>query len=43
LSPLNDMYKYADDTTVLVPEDTDINIDISHVKAWALTNHLTLH
>jgi len=30
------MFKYADDTTLLVPEHTDINIDIefSRVKAW---------
>ena len=45
LSDLNDMCKYADDTTLLVSEHTDINIDVefSHVKAWALTNHLTLN
>ena len=28
LSHLNDMCKYADDTTLLVPEHTDINIDV---------------
>ena len=41
----SNMFKYADDTTLLVPEHTDINIDVefSHVKAWALTNHLTLN
>ena len=35
LSDLNDMCKYADDTTLLVNEHTDINIDVefSHVKA----------
>jgi len=27
LSDLNDIFKYADDTTLLVPEHTDINID----------------
>jgi len=45
LSHLNDMCKYADDTTLLVPEHTYITIDMefSHVKAWALTNHLTLN
>ena len=45
LSHLNDMCKYADDTTLLVPEHTDINIDVefSHVKAWASANHLTLN
>jgi len=35
----------ADDTTLLVPEHTDITADMEfrHVKAWALTNHLTLN
>jgi len=42
LSELNDMFKYANDTILLVPEHTDINIDIefSHVKALELTNQL---
>jgi len=42
LSELNDIFKYANDTTLLVPEHTDINIDIefSHVKALELTNQL---
>jgi len=42
---LNDMFKYADKTTLLVPEHTDINIDVefSHVKASALTNQLRLN
>jgi len=45
LSQLNDMCKYADDTTLLVPEhtDTDIDIEFNHVKSWALNNHLTLN
>jgi len=44
LSQLNDMCKYADDTTLLVPEhtDTDIDIEFDRVKLWALNNHLTL-
>ena len=35
LSELNDLFKYADDTTLLVPEHTDTSIDVefSHVKA----------
>ena len=43
LSELNGMFKYADDTTLLVREhtDTSINVEFSHVKAWASTNHLT--
>ena len=45
MSQLNDMFKYADDTTLLVPEHTDIGIDIefNHVKAWAAINGLTLN
>ena len=46
LSHLNNMCKYADDTTLLVPEHTDVvNIDVefSHVKAWVLANHLILN
>ena len=41
----NLMFKYADDTTLLVPEHTDTSIDVefSQVKAWASTNHLTLN
>jgi len=39
------MFKYADDTTLLVPEHIDIGIDIefNHVKAWAAINGLTLN
>ena len=39
------MFKYADDTTLLVPEHSDIGIDIefNHVKAWAAINGLTLN
>ena len=45
LSHLNVMCKYADDTTLLLPEHTDINIDVefSNVKAWILAYHLTLN
>jgi len=37
LSQLNDLFKYADDTTLLIPEhtDTDIDVEFSHIKAWA--------
>jgi len=45
MSQLNDMFKYTDDTTILVPEHTDIGIDMefNHVKAWAAINGLTLN
>ena len=40
-SKLNAMFKYADDTTLLVPEhtrtDTNIDVEFSHVKAWHVT------
>jgi len=40
------MFKYADDTTLLVPEHTDsyIDVEFSDVKAWALhVNQLRLN
>ena len=45
MSQLNDMFEYADDTTLLVPEHSDIGIDIevNHVKAWAAINGLTFN
>ena len=45
ISQLNDMFKYADDTTLLVPEHTGNGIDIefNRVKAWAAINGLTLN
>jgi len=45
ISQLNDMFKYADDTTLLVPEHTGNGIDIefNHVKVWAAINGLTLN
>ena len=45
MSQLNDLFKYADDTTLLIPEhtDTDIDVEFSHIKAWASTNHLSLN
>ena len=45
LSETNHIFKYADDTTLLVPQHTDIELDIefNHVKSWATTNQLTLN
>ena len=46
LSELNDIFKYADDTTLLVPEhtDTELEVEFNHIKAWAAANciHLNL-
>ena len=40
ISELNDIFKYADDTTLLVPEhtDVDLNSEFNHIKQWAVTN-----
>jgi len=40
LSEPNDLFKYADDTTLLVPEhmDTSINDEYEHIKDWADDN-----
>ena len=45
LSQLNDLFKYADNTTLLIPEhtDTDIGVEFCHIKAWASTNQLSLN
>ena len=34
-SELNDIFKYADDTTLLVPEhtDTELEVEFNHIKA----------
>ena len=40
LSPKNIVVKYADDTNVLVPADSDIGLlqEFNHVKQWAEDN-----
>ena len=45
ISELNDIFKYADDTTLLVPEhtDVDLNIEFNHIKQWATTNGLIIN
>ena len=45
ISELNDIFKYADDTTVLVPEHTDVylNSEFNHIKQWAATNGLIIN
>ena len=45
ISVLNNIFKYADDTTLLVPENTDTALDVefNHIKSWADTNRLTLN
>ena len=45
LSKHNDIFKYADDTTLLVPEHTDVAItdEFEHIKTWAIVNKLILN
>jgi len=45
VSAANDIFKYADDTTLLVPQHTDVELDIElqNVKAWAANNCLKLN
>ena len=42
LSVLNLIFKYADDTNLLVPENTDVSLSVEydHCKQWADLNHL---
>jgi len=45
ISAINDIFKYADDTTLLVPQHTDVELDVEsqNVKARAATNCFTLN
>lgn len=45
LSPLNDLVKYADDSTLLVRSDSDVTIENenSNVKNWSAYNKLTIN
>jgi len=45
LSEQNSIFKYADDTTLLVPEHTDTNIndEFEHIQVWATTNKLVIN
>ena len=41
VSKLNDIFKYANDTTLVVFENTDVDIrdEFEHIKAWAVANN----
>jgi len=43
--PLWLLFKYADDTTLLVPENSDIDLatEFNHTKNWAVRNHLKIN
>ena len=45
LSALNDIFKYADDTTLLVPQhtDTELQQEFNHVISWAANSRLILN
>ena len=45
ISRRNTLFKYADDTTLVVPEHTDVSIhdEFEHVKEWASVNKLLLN
>ena len=45
ISKLNTLFKYADDTTLMVPEHTDVSIcdEFEHVIVWASVNKLVLN
>ena len=40
LSEMSDIFKNAEDTTLLVPEhtDTELEVEFNHIKAWAAAN-----
>jgi hypothetical protein len=45
LSAINMLIKYADDTNLLVPENTDFSIfqEFENIKAWAYHNKMTIN
>ena len=45
LSPKNIVVKYADDTNVLVPADSDIGLlqEFNHVEQWAEDNKMVIN
>ena len=45
LSVINLIFKYADDTNLLVPENTDVSrsVEYDHCKQWADLNHLVIN
>jgi len=45
LSIINVLFKFADDTRFLVPENTDIDISVEfeHFRCWAKDNHIIIH
>jgi len=45
LSLMNILVKYTDDTNLLVPADTDLDLtrEFSHIKHWAAENKMVIN
>jgi len=45
LSEINILFKYADDTTLLVPENTDmdLSVEFQHFRCYAENNHMIIN
>lgn len=45
LSPRNLLFKYADDTNLLVPANSDLDItdEFEHIKQWAINNKMLIN
>jgi hypothetical protein len=45
LSGVNLIFKYADDTNLLVPENTDVDLkeEYEHIKHWATINKMCIN
>ena len=45
MSESNILFKYADDTTLLVPENTDIelSVEFQHFRCWAEDIHMIIN
>ena len=45
LSSINDLFKYADDTTMLSPENTDVDFltEFLHIQDWAVKNKMVIN
>jgi len=45
LSVISMLFRFADDTTLLVPENTDIDllVEFQHIRCWAEDNHMIIN
>ena len=45
ISALNILFKYADDTNLVVPENTDVSLaeEFDHIKQWAFANKMVIN